>query len=181
MFEYILYFLSIVVFGDAALIVLLYFAILGNLNFAGVFLTGLIATVATDLLWYTIGKEFPAGKIFGNLKIPRIKEKYAKFSLLFEKHSLKALFYSKFVMGLRTPVRALYGTKRLPIKPFIVVNFVAGTIWISAIALLAKVLENSLSNLENVVQETAIVLSIIVVVTVIIYFFVQKAIIKNLS
>ena len=157
--EYIIYFASIVIFGDAALIALLYFAIAGNIGLWDVIVTGILATIFTDLLWYTIGYWFPAGKIFGKLKIPTIKEKYSIFSDFFAKHSLKALFYSKFIVGLRTPVRALYGAKKLGLWPFIVVNALVGALWIVIIAILAKALKSSLPDLENTLQEIILEMS----------------------
>ena len=179
--EYLLYFASIIIFGDAALIALLYFAASGTLNFTAVFTTALLATIATDLIWYAIGKWFPAGKLFGRLKIPTIKEKYAKFAILFEKHSLKALFYSKFIIGLRTPLRALYGARNLPIFQFTIVNAIAGALWILIIATIAHVLESNLPELENAVQETAIAFSILSLVTIGIYLVAQKIINKKIS
>lgn len=181
MLEYLLYFASIVIFGDAALIALLYFAIAGNIGLGGVLVTGILATVATDTMWYTIGYWFPAGKIFGKLKIPTIKEKYSTFAIFFEKHSLKALFYSKFILGIRTPVRALYGAKKLDLWPFIGINTFAGTLWISIITILAKTLKSNLPDLENTMQEIIVALSVLALGTVVIYLIAQKIVNRKIN
>ena len=168
------------VLGDSALIALIYFAIAGNFDFLYAAYIALLGTIIADCIWYSLGRFFPSGLVFGWIRVPKIKQKYFEFSAFFERHSLKAIFYSKFFVGLRTPIRALYGAQKLPLFPFIIVNFFAALVWILLISLLAFVLRKSLPEFENVIQDTILALSVLGFATVILVLLAKKYLVKKI-
>jgi membrane protein DedA with SNARE-associated domain len=181
MIRYVIPLVSIIIFGDTALMAVIYLSISGKLELAVAFTLGLIATLIADSSWYFIGSRFPTGKFLRALKIPRFDEKYPELVGAFNRNSLKILFYSKFLLGLRTPVRAFYGAQGLPLKPFLAINLASATVWMIVIALLSSTLKISLSGLENLLQEVLLALSIIILLTIVIYKLTEKRLKDKLS
>ncbi len=64
----------------------------------------------------------------------------------FERHGPKAVFFGRFLLGLRVWASWLAGATRMPWRSFVLWNALGGIVWASAIGLIAYFLGHSASN-----------------------------------
>ncbi|HTA36010.1 MAG TPA: DedA family protein, partial [Solirubrobacteraceae bacterium] len=86
----------------------------------------------------------------------------------FERHGPKAVFFGRFLLGLRVWASWLAGATRMHWKSFVVWNALGGISWATAIGLLAYFLGNSAGN----VVETFGIYGLVAAVIAIVSFFV---------
>jgi len=64
----------------------------------------------------------------------------------FERHGPKAVFFGRFILGLRVWASWLAGATRMPWRSFVLWNALGGIVWATAIGLIAYFLGSSASN-----------------------------------
>lgn len=152
MLEYILFFIGIMVLGDIALIPLVYFAVTHALSLPSVLLAGFLAELGSDCVWYWIGYSFNKESVYRFFKLNRLQSKNPEFFSEFAKRADKILFLSKFLYGIRVPVRVLYGIEKLPFKNYLAINIWGSVLWLLLISGLAFTLDVSAEELKLYVR-----------------------------
>ncbi len=148
MIEYFLFFIGIVLLGDIMLVPLIYFAVTNSLSLPSVLLVGFLGSTVADTMWYWTGKIFGKGSVYRFFKIDKLQQKNPEFFISFRQKADKILFLSKFLYGIRVPVRVLYGMEGLPFRTFININILGSAIWLMLISGLAFTLDVSAEELR---------------------------------
>ncbi|HWG07387.1 MAG TPA: VTT domain-containing protein [Solirubrobacteraceae bacterium] len=133
--------------GETALITASVLSSQGKLQIEWVIALAAIAAIVGDNLGYLIGRkggrwllERPGRLHRQRLEVLRVGEPF------FERHGPKAVFFGRFVLGLRVWASWLAGATRMPWRSFLLWNALGGICWATGIGLLAYFLGNSASN-----------------------------------
>jgi membrane protein DedA with SNARE-associated domain len=73
-------------------------------------------------------------------------------------HGASAIFWGRFIAGLRILAGPLAGTLRMPWRRFVVFNFLGATAWVLLIATLGYLFETQLDRLLRVIREANLVI-----------------------
>lgn len=139
----ILLFLGLVVGGETALIPAVYLAFTGVFDFYHIVPIAILATLISDTLWYVLGRFFPKDTVLSCRWLRKNRRKAERFSKYFENHSLKFLFFSKFVYGTRMAAQVLCGVHKISLGQYILVNTAGVVALTMALALLAPLVTTS--------------------------------------
>jgi len=133
--------------GETALIAGAVLASQGQLQIELIIPLAAAAAIVGDNLGYLIGHrggrwllERPGRFHHQRLQVLRTGEPF------FERHGPKAVFFGRFLLGLRVWASWLAGATRMPWRSFVVWNACGGVGWATAIGLLAYFLGHSASN-----------------------------------
>jgi membrane protein DedA with SNARE-associated domain len=133
--------------GETALIAASVLASRGKLDIAVVIAVAATAAIVGDNIGYLIGRkggrwllERPGAFQRQRLEVMRVGEPF------FEVHGPKAVFFGRFVLGLRVWASWLAGATHMPWRSFVVWNALGGLCWASAVGLVAYFLGQSASN-----------------------------------
>ncbi len=134
--------------GETALIAGAVLASEGKLKIELVILVVALAAIVGDNLGYLIGRkggrwvlERPGRFHRQRLEVLAVGEPF------FERHGPKAVFFGRFVLGLRVWASWLAGATRMPWHKFVFWNACGGICWATGVGLLAYFLGRSASNL----------------------------------
>jgi len=167
-------FISIVVLGDAAIISLIYLSFIGKIGFSFVVAMSLFATIANDVFWYYIGFFFPSSKIVSLFSLKKFEKKYLSLFEKLDQESLRILFYSKFIHGVRLPVRIYYGVRKMSLLNFIWVNILNTLLYLAILGSIVALFEGRVANLENLTEEIVLILSAMFIVAFLIHLVVKR-------
>jgi membrane-associated protein len=133
--------------GETALITAAVLASRGKLAIELVIVLAAAGAIVGDNIGYVIGRkggrwilERPGRFHRQRLDVLRTGEPF------FERHGPKAVFFGRFVLGLRVWASWLAGATRMHWRSFVVWNALGGICWATAIGLLAYFLGNSAGN-----------------------------------
>ena len=133
--------------GETALIAGAVLASQGQLQIELIIPLAAAAAIVGDNLGYLIGHrggrwllERPGRFHHQRLQVLRTGEPF------FERHGPKAVFFGRFLLGLRVWASWLAGATRMPWRSFVIWNACGGVGWATAIGLLAYFLGHSASN-----------------------------------
>jgi membrane protein DedA with SNARE-associated domain len=132
--------------GETALIAAAVLASQGKLRIELVIALAALGAIVGDNLGYAIGRkggrwllERPGAFARQRREVLRIGEPF------FEVHGPKAVFFGRFILGLRVWASWLAGATRMHWRSFVFWNALGGICWASAIGLLAYLLGHSAS------------------------------------
>ncbi|HEX4436636.1 MAG TPA: DedA family protein [Solirubrobacteraceae bacterium] len=133
--------------GETGLITAAVLASQGNLKIALVIPLAAAGAIVGDNIGYLIGRK--GGRWL--LERPGAFQRQRNEVLLigepfFERHGPKAVFFGRFLLGLRVWASWLAGATRMHWKSFVVWNALGGITWATGIGLIAYFLGNSASN-----------------------------------
>jgi membrane protein DedA with SNARE-associated domain len=133
--------------GETGLITAAVLASQGNLKIALVIPLAAAGAIVGDNIGYLIGRK--GGRWL--LERPGAFQRQRNEVLLigepfFERHGPKAVFFGRFLLGLRVWASWLAGATRMHWKSFVVWNALGGITWATAIGLIAYFLGSSASN-----------------------------------
>ncbi|HEV3284492.1 MAG TPA: DedA family protein [Solirubrobacteraceae bacterium] len=133
--------------GETALITGAVLASKGKLQIEVVIVLAAAAAIVGDNIGYLIGRK--GGRWL--LERPGRFERHRREVLemgepFFERHGPKAVFFGRFILGLRTWASWLAGATRMHWRSFVVWNALGGICWATAIGLLAYVLGHAAGN-----------------------------------
>jgi membrane protein DedA with SNARE-associated domain len=133
--------------GETGLITAAVLASQGNLKIALVIPLAAAGAIVGDNIGYVIGRK--GGRWL--LERPGAFQRQRNEVLLigepfFERHGPKAVFFGRFLLGLRVWASWLAGATRMHWRSFVVWNALGGITWATAIGLIAYFLGNSASN-----------------------------------
>jgi membrane protein DedA with SNARE-associated domain len=133
--------------GETALITAAVLASRGKLRIEWVIALAATAAIVGDNIGYLIGRkggrwllERPGRFQRQRLEVLRTGEPF------FERHGPKAVYFGRFVLGLRVWASWLAGATRMPWRSFVVWNALGGISWATGIGLLAYFLGSSAGN-----------------------------------
>ncbi|HEV3341028.1 MAG TPA: DedA family protein [Pirellulales bacterium] len=141
-------------------------------------LTCIIAAILGDCSMYAIGYHFGHGLLrdhrwFAWLLNPRAERKMEQ---KIRKHGLKALFITRFLVGVRSPVYVAAGILRIPFRHFIAWDVISASIVVSVFFGLSFLFAQQINNLWARIRKAEIALTVGIVVAlcaVCIYFYVR--------
>ncbi len=133
--------------GETGLITAAILASQGKLQIELVIVVAAAAAIVGDNIGYLIGRkggrwilERPGRFHRERLRVLELGEPF------FERHGPKAVFFGRFLLGLRVWASWLAGATRMPWRSFVVWNALGGICWATGIGLLAYFLGNAAGN-----------------------------------
>jgi membrane-associated protein len=144
----------------------------GKLEIGVVIVIAATAAIVGDNIGYMIGRK--GGRWL--LERPGPFQRQRKTALavgepFFERHGPKAVFFGRFLLGLRVWASWLAGATRMPWRSFVLWNALGGIVWATAVGLLAYFLGHSAS---NAIQTFGIFGLVAVVVAVVSMFIAHR-------
>jgi membrane protein DedA with SNARE-associated domain len=131
----------------------------GILDLGDVLFFGILGAVTGDQIGYWVGRK--GGRPFV-LRWGRYlfitRERLALAEAFFGRHGGKAVFFARFVAGLRVFGALVAGTSRMPWGRFAVYNVLGGTVWATAAVSLGYFLWASISLVEHWAGRTSLLL-----------------------
>jgi membrane-associated protein len=105
-----------------------------------IILTGIVATTLGDNLGYTIGRR--GGRplldryLHGfRMRRQTVEKGIEKGEELFRRHGDLAIFFARFIVGMRIIAGPLAGTLKMPWGKFVLFNFLGAATWVTVIAI----------------------------------------------
>lgn len=104
-----------------------------------------IGAIVGDIVMYGIGRKFGRKLLqrrafFASFLTP---EKERHIEEMFQKHGLKVLFVSRFLVGIRSPIYITAGILKVPFRRFLLTDMFCAAVMISAFFSLAYFFSNS--------------------------------------
>ncbi|HWB11308.1 MAG TPA: DedA family protein [Pirellulales bacterium] len=125
-------------------------------------LTCVIAAILGDCSMYAIGYHFGHGLVrdhrwFAWLLNPRAERKMEQ---KIREHGLKALFITRFLVGVRSPVYVAAGVLRIPFRYFIAWDVIAASVVVSVFFGLSYLFAEQINNLWARIRDAEIALTV---------------------
>ncbi len=133
--------------GETAVIVGGVLASQGKLNIELVIAVAALAAIVGDNIGYQIGRK--GGRWLLEKPGPFYRQRLAVLEMgepFFERHGPKAVFFGRFVLGLRTWASWLAGANHMRWRTFFLWNALGGICWATAVGLIAYYVGQSASN-----------------------------------
>lgn len=130
LYYYILIPTVMVAVGNLALIPFIHLAVIGDINYFFFLYFAILGTVLSDSIWYLVGRTVSRKQILEIKFFRKRVKKVEGFLNFFDRVSLEALFFSKFVWGTRIVVRLLAGVERVNFFKYLFVTLGSSLIWI---------------------------------------------------
>jgi membrane protein DedA with SNARE-associated domain len=153
--------------GETALITAAVLASRGKLQIEWVIALAATAAIVGDNIGYLIGRkggrwllERPGRFHRQRLEVLRTGEPF------FKRHGPKAVYFGRFILGLRVWASWLAGATRMPWRSFVLWNALGGISWAIAIGLLAYFLGSSAGNAIEAFGIYGLVAALVAVVSV---------------
>ncbi len=133
--------------GETALITAAVLASRGKLQIEWVIALAAAAAIVGDNIGYLIGRKGGRWLLERPGRFERQRREVLRTGEpFFERHGPKAVFFGRFVLGLRVWASWLAGATRMHWRSFVVWNALGGISWATAIGLLAYFLGSSAGN-----------------------------------
>jgi membrane-associated protein len=133
--------------GETGLIAAAILASLGKLEIGLVIPIAALAAIVGDNIGYAIGRK--GGRWLlerpGRFQRQRV-EALRTGESFFDRHGPKAVFFGRFVLGLRVWASWLAGATHMPWRSFVLWNALGGIIWATTIGLIAYFIGHSAGN-----------------------------------
>ncbi|HEY2181110.1 MAG TPA: DedA family protein [Solirubrobacteraceae bacterium] len=155
--------------GETALITAAVLASRGKLQIEWVIALAATAAIVGDNIGYLIGRkggrwllERPGRFHRQRLEVLRTGEPF------FKRHGPKAVYFGRFVLGLRVWASWLAGATRMPWRSFVLWNALGGITWATGIGLLAYFLGSSAGNAIEAFGIYGLVAALVAVVSAVV-------------
>jgi len=123
---YIILFLGSLVEGESVVLTAGILAYKGFLSFPAIIAISFTATLFADQALFFIGRLYGPGLLE---RKPQLKEKSQRVFELLHKYNIWFILTFRFIYGIRTVSPLIIGTAGIPIKRFVILNFIAAVIW----------------------------------------------------
>lgn len=133
--------------GETAVIVGGVLASQGKLDIAAVIAVAALAAIVGDNIGYQIGRK--GGRWLLQRPGPFLRHRRTVLEMgepFFERHGPKAVFFGRFVLGLRTWASWLAGANHMRWRTFFLWNALGGICWATGVGLIAYFVGRSASN-----------------------------------
>lgn len=101
------------------------------LGLPGVILSAQLGALTSDVFCFFCGRLYGARVLS---KYPRLAEKAAKYHRMIEHHQTKLLLTFQFLPGTCTIVPLAFGTSKIPIARFLILDVIGSSIWAIALS-----------------------------------------------
>lgn len=120
-YPYVAIFMGMLVAGEVVLLPAIFLATVGRLELFPVIVVSVLATMISDLVWYSLGRRFPVST-FQRLSARSGADYLSSVDKAFKRAGKRILFTSKFIYGSRTIVQVLAGIHGMMWTTYILVN-----------------------------------------------------------
>ena len=156
--------------GETILIAAGILAQQGRIDVGDAILFGILGAVVGDQIGYWVGRE--GGRPFilrWGRYVLITPERLAHAETFFERHGGKAVFFARFVAGLRVFGALVAGISHMHWRTFFFYNSLGGAVWATAVVLVGYLLGGSLDLVERWMGRATILLGILLVVGLVLY------------
>lgn len=106
---------------------------MGHWRFSPVLLLAIVATVASDLVWFELGRRYGRRVLRAICRVALQPETSAHRAEQFlARYGARALLFAKFVPGMNRTVLPLTGTARIGYSRFLAFDLVGALVWAGA-------------------------------------------------
>ena len=161
--------------GETILIVSAFYSYYGHLNLGSVIFIGIVAAVLGDNVSFYVGRRF--GRPFverygGYILISR--KRLERIEDFFDDHGARAIFFQRWVTGLRIIGALMAGTTRMEWSRFLFYNFMGATVWVSVVGLLGYFFALNMKALLRTLEHSGLVLLGFVAILLIVAFLKKR-------
>ncbi len=136
----------------------------GELHLPYLILLGIAACTLGDNLGYFIGHRGGRPLLDRYQHIFRIRDRtIRRGERLFERHGHVAIFFARFIFGMRIIAGPLAGVLRMPWRQFVLFNFLGAAVWVTTISLIGYFFGSEWDTLVHVMGRVNLVIVIAVV------------------
>jgi len=135
----------------------------GRLHLPYLILLGIAACTVGDNLGYVLGHRGGRRLLARYQHIFRIEDRtIRRGERLFEHHGHVAIFFARFIFGMRIVAGPLAGVLRMPWRQFVLFNFLGASVWVITISLLGYFFGSQWDTLVKVMGRVNLVIAIAV-------------------
>lgn len=140
----------------------------GNLRLPYLILLGIAACTVGDNLGYLIGRRGGRPLLDRYQHIFRIRDRtIRRGERLFERHGHIAIFFARFIFGLRIIAGPLAGVLRMPWRQFVLFNFLGAAVWVTAVSLAGYFFGSEWDTLVHVMGRVNLIIVILALAVVV--------------
>ena len=120
----------------------------GKMNLTFALALALIAVILADLFWYSLGR-YRGGRILKLLCRISLEPDSCvrRTENLFVRHGVHSLLVAKFVPGLNTAAPSLAGIFRMPVRRFMIFDFLGALLWVVSVTSLGLIFSDQLEQI----------------------------------
>jgi membrane protein DedA with SNARE-associated domain len=179
--KYSLLFLGLFFGGDTALLIGIYFSIIGVMALWYVVALTFVASLLADAIWYWVGMSL-SYKQLKRLPYFRVHTHYiTALEKFLDKHALKTLFYSKFIYGTRMLIQIICGTHGVDLWDYFSINTIGTLMWIGVFLAISRFISVNLSSFRHVAHGIELVFLAVVIIIIAINVLVKHMFTKELN
>jgi membrane protein DedA with SNARE-associated domain len=134
----------------------------GELRLPYLILLGIAACTVGDNLGYLIGRRGGRPLLERYQHLFRIRDQtIRRGERLFERHGHIAIFFARFIFGLRIIAGPLAGVLRMPWRQFVLFNFLGAAVWVTTISLVGYFFGSQWDRLVHVMGRVNLIIVIL--------------------
>jgi len=120
----------------------------GKMNLTFAVALAFIAAILADLFWYSLGR-YRGGRILKLLCRISLEPDSCvrRTENLFVRHGVHSLLVAKFVPGLNTAAPSLAGIFRMPVRRFMIFDFLGALLWVVSVTSLGLIFSDQLEQI----------------------------------
>lgn len=147
-----------------------------RLHIAWIIVFGVCACTLGDNVGYWIGRRGGRPLIERHRRWFHVSEEtLRRGERLFERHGAAAIFWARFIFGMRIIAGPLAGVLEMPWRRFLLFNFLGAAVWVTAVATVGFVFGSQFERvLEVFEQVNYVVLAVVAVVAIAAYFHFRR-------
>ena len=135
----------------------------GELRLPYLILLGIAACTVGDNLGYLLGHRGGRRLLERYQHIFRVKDRtIRRGERLFERHGHVAIFFARFIFGMRVIAGPLAGVLRMPWRQLVIFNFLGASLWVTAVSLVGYFFGSEWDTLVKVMGRVNLVIAIVV-------------------
>lgn len=131
-----------------------------HLQLAWVILAGMGAAIAGDNIGFLLGRHFGPRLLRWLAKTFSLSDDIAAARDQIQRHGPATVFWSRFIVGLRTIAGPVAGALGMEWKPFLIFNALGGTAWVMAISLCGYFFANEFQSMPGFFEKAAWIIGI---------------------
>ena len=140
----------------------------GELHLPYLILLGIAACTVGDNLGYLLGRRGGRRLLERYQHIFRIRNRTIhRGERLFARHGHIAIFFARFIFGMRIIAGPLAGVLRMPWRQFVIFNFLGASVWVTTISLAGYFFGSQWDTLVHVMGRVNLIIVIVVLVALV--------------
>ena len=140
----------------------------GELRLPYLILLGIAACTVGDNLGYLLGHRGGRRLLERYQHIFRIRDRTVRRGeRLFARHGHVAIFFARFIFGMRIIAGPLAGVLRMPWRQFVIFNFLGASVWVTTISLVGYFFGSQWDTLVHVIGRVNLIIVIVVLVALV--------------